>query len=175
MKIMTKSSSDTKESSLHCYLLTNTLKNIDEALVSNNPEKRSHPIKFTRKRTDSEIQLFEDLLIAEYRDYCMLLRMRGRNESELKLENKTREKAEQYIGLEDTERYYNWNILDEKLRKDFPATPPPLTDDPFKFQNMDLNSSTSMPLPSLLFSMNLVPTESTKYDDFDYGIFDMEL
>ena len=39
--------------------------------------KMSDPIKFKMKRTDSEIQLMEDEEAAEYRDYCMFLRIAG--------------------------------------------------------------------------------------------------
>lgn len=37
----------------------------------------SDPIMFKMKRTDSEIQLMEDEEAAEYRDYCMFLRIAG--------------------------------------------------------------------------------------------------
>jgi hypothetical protein len=37
----------------------------------------SEPIKFKRERSVSEIQLFEDEQEADYRDYCMYLRIAG--------------------------------------------------------------------------------------------------
>jgi hypothetical protein len=39
--------------------------------------KTSDPIKFKRERSISEIQLFEDEQEADYRDYCMYLRIAG--------------------------------------------------------------------------------------------------
>ena len=42
------------------------------------PERKtSDPIKFKRERSLSEIQLFDDQQEAEYRDYCMYLRIAG--------------------------------------------------------------------------------------------------
>jgi hypothetical protein len=42
-------------------------------------QPKSQPIHFQMKRSDSEIQLQEDILAAEYRDYCMVRRMQGKH------------------------------------------------------------------------------------------------
>jgi hypothetical protein len=147
-------------------------------VVQTNHKQRSQPICFTRKISDSDIQLREDLLDAEYREYCMLLRIRNRNNfGSFTKESTTKTKVQYVNSLEDTWTPFVPGKVDDEFESASLTFVPYLIGESFQFHGSCAeSSSSSMPLPSLLSLMDFIPRVVSEEDDdhFD-GIFDMEL
>jgi hypothetical protein len=191
MKVTNRSVGRTEENLLCDHLSTKSLRKCKEACDTNpitrmrtantirsQQNKRSQPILFTRKMSDSDIQLHEDLLVAEYREYCMFRRIRDHNNfGSIATYSKAKVKGQNVDSFEDTRIRFIQSMAEDNFESASPTFMPFLIEESFKGQESDVESSSSMPLPSLLSLMDLLPIAPNREenDDIFDGIFDMEL
>eukprot|EP00547_Thalassionema_nitzschioides_P006632 CAMPEP_0194213712 /NCGR_PEP_ID=MMETSP0156-20130528/14499_1 /TAXON_ID=33649 /ORGANISM="Thalassionema nitzschioides, Strain L26-B" /LENGTH=176 /DNA_ID=CAMNT_0038941809 /DNA_START=119 /DNA_END=649 /DNA_ORIENTATION=- len=147
---------------------------------------KSQPIKFKLKRTDSEIQLKDDEDAANFRDYCMYVRIMSRLhgqlthyatgvhpfESDMQARAKGSKKGSQHIRtIHDKDIGYDFETDVEDENSYF--TPPPVYP-PIDSEDFDLDDAPGF------FSIDPSSKEPTEsqfrlLESIEEGIFDIEL
>jgi hypothetical protein len=138
-------------------------------------QKKSKPIHFIRKRTDSEIQFYADTLAAEYRDYCMFHRIHGRQLHDMDRQESPVVQYQQGFSYDNMYTSVDSKWIDESSGPESHELTHHHIMYEFAFQKEGTQTFSSCPLPSLISLLDFEPQGiSVSYDE-DEGIFDLEL
>jgi hypothetical protein len=135
-------------------------------------KQQSKPINFTRKRTNSEIQLYEDLLVAEYRDYCMYHRIHGHVVPNVSGICRTVRGLD--LSLDGTFHQNRREIEHTNVESVSNTTMQCHIDQDFACQTLKYDTWLSMTLPKSVMSLDSIPISKRMDDEID-GVFDMEI
>jgi hypothetical protein len=138
---------------------------------------KSQPIHFKMKRSDSDIQLQEDLQAAEYRDYCMVRRMQGKHTSRKEKTTPRRSILQHNHNMEyDGIRPRNGKELHGNFETISCISLLQVFEESYMgSQPWKVDSSTRHPV-SNIFALIDIDTHDGQYDvNYDDEIFDLEL
>jgi hypothetical protein len=129
---------------------------------------KSQPIHFKMKRSDSDIQLEEDLQAAEYRDYCMVLRMQGKHSSR-KVGTTSRRPILQRMESNDRSPRYGMELNQIFESMSYMSLLHAFEESCTGEQPKNVDTSSGFPLPPNIFA--LIGRNDLNYDD---EIFDLD-
>jgi hypothetical protein len=144
---------------------------------SNHSRNRSQPIRFTRRMSNSEIELQEGILIAEYIDYCMFQRIRGHQLSVMSSKDSQMNGGAQHnhLVIDNSSLPCNWDVGDENSEPASESSLSALIQESIDIQRVPFQTLLDIREPSHLWSQNsALTTNAIHVDDMDF-IFDMEL